>query len=67
MKSEVILLVDIEGHRERAPLMSALAALERRTEYLRVLGSYPRADDPLAPPSRPDAVAARPVNPPARR
>ena len=40
---EYVFYVDIEGHRQDANVARALAALERRAAYLRVLGSYPAA------------------------
>jgi chorismate mutase / prephenate dehydratase len=36
--------VDIEGHREDATLQSALKALDNTTLFVKVLGSYPRAE-----------------------
>ena len=35
-------VIDVEGHVDDAPLAAALAALEARSERVRVLGSYPR-------------------------
>ncbi len=40
---EYVFYVDIEGHREEAGVKQALAELERRAAYLKVLGSYPVA------------------------
>ena len=40
---EYVFFVDIEGHRSDAAVASALAELERRAAYLKVLGSYPVA------------------------
>ena len=40
---EYVFFVDIEGHRDDAAVASALAELERRAAYLKVLGSYPVA------------------------
>jgi chorismate mutase/prephenate dehydratase len=36
-----LFFVDLEGHREDAPVKRALRALERRALFLKVLGSYP--------------------------
>jgi chorismate mutase/prephenate dehydratase len=38
-----VIFVDLEGHRESAPVASALAEMGERTLFLRVLGSYPAA------------------------
>jgi chorismate mutase / prephenate dehydratase len=40
---EYVIFVDLEGHRESAPVASALAEMGERTLFLRVLGSYPAA------------------------
>ena len=40
---EYLFFVDLEGHREDARVKRALAALEHRTLFLKVLGSYPEA------------------------
>jgi len=40
---EYVFFVDIEGHRDDAAVGTALAELERRAAYLKVLGSYPVA------------------------
>ncbi len=40
---EYVFYVDIEGHREDPVVTKALAELERRAAYLKVLGSYPVA------------------------
>ncbi|MEL6187614.1 MAG: chorismate mutase, partial [Myxococcota bacterium] len=37
-----VFLADLVGHRTEAPVASALDRLERRSEGVRVLGSYPR-------------------------
>ena len=39
---EYVFFVDIEGHREDEKVAAALAELERRAAYLKVLGSYPQ-------------------------
>jgi len=44
---EYLFFVDLAGHREDPKLKRALAALERKTLFLKVLGSYPEAR-PLA-------------------
>jgi len=40
---EYVFYVDIDGHREDAPIKAALAELQGRAAYLKVLGSYPVA------------------------
>jgi prephenate dehydratase len=40
-----IFLIDLEGHRADADVAAALAAVERKSFFFRVLGSYPRSDD----------------------
>ena len=40
---EYVMFVDFEGHRETPAVTSALAELEERTLFLRILGSYPAA------------------------
>ena len=40
---EYVFFVDIEGHRADATVAAALAELERRAAYLKVLGAYPQA------------------------
>ena len=37
-----VFLVDIQGHREDDVIAEALAAVEERSDFFRVLGSYPR-------------------------
>lgn len=39
-----VFLVDLEGHRSDPPVARALAAIERSTDFVKVIGSYPRAD-----------------------
>jgi len=41
--------VDIEGHRDEPAVAAALAALEERSAFFKVLGSYPRARPPALP------------------
>ncbi len=43
--------VDLEGHRQDAPLAKALADLAQGGAVVRVLGSYPRAGAPLGKPA----------------
>jgi chorismate mutase/prephenate dehydratase len=40
---EYYFYIDVEGHRDDAPLAAAVAELERTAALVRVLGSYPRA------------------------
>jgi len=40
---DYVFFIDVEGHREDAPVAAALAALEKGGVAVRVLGSYPRA------------------------
>jgi chorismate mutase/prephenate dehydratase len=40
---EYVMFVDFEGHRSTSAVTAALAELEARTLFLRVLGSYPAA------------------------
>ncbi len=40
---EYVFFVDLEGHRDDPSLAAALAELQRRAAYLKVLGSYPVA------------------------
>ena len=40
---EYVMFVDFEGHRDTPAVTSALAELEERTLFLRILGSYPAA------------------------
>jgi len=40
---EYVFYVDIEGHREDPAVQSALAALNERAAFVKVLGSYPVA------------------------
>jgi len=45
---EYLFFVDLHGHREDAGLKRALAALERKALFLKVLGSYPEGRQPAA-------------------
>jgi chorismate mutase/prephenate dehydratase len=40
---DYVFFIDVEGHRDEAPVATALAALEKEGFAVRVLGSYPRA------------------------
>jgi chorismate mutase/prephenate dehydratase len=40
---EYVFFVDIEGHRDDPAVACALAELEKRAAYLKILGSYPVA------------------------
>jgi chorismate mutase/prephenate dehydratase len=40
---EYVFYVDIEGHRDDAPIKAALEELARRAAYMKTLGSYPVA------------------------
>jgi len=39
-----IFLIDLEGHRSEPPVAQALAAVEAKSLFFRLLGSYPRGD-----------------------
>jgi len=40
---EYLFFVDLEGHRDDAPVAAALAELGARAPFLKLLGSYPAA------------------------
>ncbi|PLZ01847.1 chorismate mutase [Burkholderia sp. WAC0059] len=40
---EYYFYIDLEGHRDDAPVAAALAELEQMAAFLKILGSYPRA------------------------
>ena len=40
---EYYFYIDIEGHREDAPVAAALAELEKKAAFLKILGAYPRS------------------------
>ena len=40
---EYYFFIDLEGHRDDAPVAAALGELERSAAFLKILGSYPRA------------------------
>lgn len=44
---EYVFHLDVEGHRDDQDLRHALSELGRVTTFVKVLGSYPRADEPL--------------------
>lgn len=60
-----VFLVDVEGHRADPAVAHALAAVAKSTDFVKVIGSYPRADRPstVSSPARPatkdGAVATR--------
>jgi chorismate mutase/prephenate dehydratase len=41
---QYVFLVDVEGHRTEPALVQALSAVEQNVSFLKVIGSYPRAD-----------------------
>jgi chorismate mutase/prephenate dehydratase len=41
-----VFLVDVEGHKRDATLARAIAAIGKRVDFVKVVGSYPRADAP---------------------
>jgi chorismate mutase/prephenate dehydratase len=43
---EYVFIVDLKGHREDPPMREALAALERKALFIKVLGSYPEGRPP---------------------
>jgi chorismate mutase/prephenate dehydratase len=40
---EYYFYIDVEGHRDDAPVAAALAELGEKAEFMKILGSYPRA------------------------
>jgi chorismate mutase/prephenate dehydratase len=40
---EYYFYIDVEGHRDDAPVAAALAELDQKAAFLKILGSYPRA------------------------
>jgi chorismate mutase/prephenate dehydratase len=40
---EYYFYIDVEGHREDPSVADALAALEKKAAFLKILGSYPRS------------------------
>jgi len=40
---QYVFYIDLEGHRNDAPVAAALAELKQKASVVRVLGSYPRA------------------------
>lgn len=47
-----VFLVDVEGHRTDKELAKAIADVRRTTDFVKVVGSYPRAAIPLDPAAR---------------
>lgn len=43
---QYVFLVDVEGHREEAPLKTALHRSRKHTTFVKIVGSYPRAEPP---------------------
>src|SRR5690606_41400475 len=43
---DYIFFADLEGHKDAPVVREALAGLRRRCAYVRILGSYPRAEYP---------------------
>ncbi len=41
---EYMFFIDVDGHQKDAPVAKALAELQRKAPFLKVLGSYPRAN-----------------------
>ena len=41
---EYVFFVEMEGHRDDAPVARTLAEIRRRTAFVKLLGSYPRSD-----------------------
>jgi chorismate mutase/prephenate dehydratase len=40
---EYVFFIDVEGHQKDAPVAKALAELQAKAPFLKVLGSYPAA------------------------
>jgi chorismate mutase/prephenate dehydratase len=40
---EYYFYIDVEGHRDDAPVAAALAELGEKAEFFKILGSYPRS------------------------
>jgi chorismate mutase/prephenate dehydratase len=49
---EYVFYVDVEGHLAEPRVQSALARMAGATQFVRVLGCYPRSASPAAPPSQ---------------
>ncbi|MCA9589797.1 MAG: prephenate dehydratase [Myxococcales bacterium] len=47
-----VFLVDVEGHRTDPPLERVLRRLRRSSDFVKVMGSYPRAPSTEAPPKK---------------
>ena len=56
-----VFLVDLEGHRSDAAVARALAAVSRSADFVKVIGSYPRAAELVAPAKPEPARATRPA------
>ena len=41
---EYVFFVEMEGHRDDAPVAKALAEIRKRASFVKWLGSYPRSD-----------------------
>jgi len=56
-----VFLVDVEGHRTDPALVRALSAVSKQTDFVKVIGSYPRANglsEATAPATKPAAAKA---------
>jgi len=40
---EYVFFIDVEGHQDDEPLLSALVELTRASAAMKILGSYPKA------------------------
>jgi chorismate mutase/prephenate dehydratase len=49
---QYVFLVDLEGHRKDATVSRALRAVEKSADFLKIVGSYPRAPEPNGAASR---------------
>jgi prephenate dehydratase len=56
-----VFYLDLDAHVAEPHCRAALDELARKTTYLRILGSFPRADDPQPSPSRRGQPRARPA------
>lgn len=46
MLGEYVFFIDLEGHEEEESVREALKAVERKSSFLKVLGSYPASQEP---------------------
>jgi chorismate mutase/prephenate dehydratase len=46
---DYVFFIDVDGHQSEAPVQAAIGALEERCQFVKVLGSYPRATGPEEP------------------